>query len=95
MTASVSIYLNSDTGNSSTANWQSTNLVQLIGNNIHIVTNTATDNNDQLLRKIQQAARQIEKLGVKQAQLTGDNWLEHQQWAFALGFTCVGKFFLW
>ena len=91
MTASVSIYLNSDTGNSSTANWQSTNLVQLIGNNIHIVTNTATDNNDQLLRKIQQAARQIEKLGVKQAQLTGDNWLEHQQWAFALGFTCVGK----
>ncbi|MFB1016246.1 MAG: aminopeptidase PepB, partial [Alteromonadaceae bacterium] len=91
MTASVSIYLNADIGKSLMANWQSTNLVQLIGNNIHIVTNTAADNNDQLLRKIQQAARQIEKLGVKQAQLAGDNWHEHQQWAFALGFTCVGK----
>ena len=95
MTTSVLIYLNTDLDKTSTANWQTKNLVQLIGNDIYIDTNananTEANQQDQLLRKIQQAARKIETLGVSRAKLAGDNWHEHQQWAFALGFTCVDK----
>ena len=101
MTTSVLIYLNTVLDKTSTANWQNKNLVQLIGNAIYIDTNANTDTNtnaktdanqqDLLLREIQQAARKIETLGVTQATLAGDNWGEHQQWAFALGFTCVDK----
>ena len=42
-------------------------------------------------RKIQMAARKIEKLGIEHASLQGDAWDEASQWAFALGFSCVNK----
>ncbi len=90
MTTSVSIHLNSSTDNAPTSHWQTNNLVQFVGDELHIFCKPDLSN-EQLLRKIQQAARKIETLGVKQAKLVGDNWQEHQQWAFALGFTCVGK----
>jgi len=69
-------------------NWQRDNLIQFIDNDIVIFI----DNNEQYpLRNIQQAARKIEGLKVQRAVLTGDNWDEASQWAFVLGFTCVGK----
>jgi PepB aminopeptidase len=69
-------------------NWQADNLLQFSGNDIEIYL--ASDEKHPLL-KIQQAGRKIETLNVKHAQLVGDNWLEENQWAFALGFTCVDK----
>ncbi len=68
--------------------WQSNNLVQIIGDDI--VISLKEDNSDQL-RDVQKAGRQIEKMGVKQARLSGDDWNSDNQWTFALGFTCVGK----
>jgi len=69
-------------------NWQSDNLIQFVGNDIEIYIE---GDEHHFLRKIQQAARKIESLKVKKAILQGDNWDEATQWAFALGFTCVGK----
>jgi len=91
MTTSVSIYLTSKTDDSSTTSWQSNNSVQFIGDDIHIVIPLTANNGGESLRKIQQAARKIEGLGVVNAELSGDHWTEDQQWAFALGFTCVKK----
>lgn len=68
--------------------WQSDNLVQIIDESVVI---SSVNGNKRDLRAIQKAGRQIEKLGVKKARLSGDNWLEAEQWAFAQGFTCVGK----
>ena len=68
--------------------WQSDNLVQLIDDEIHICLNNTGESAPY---QIQKAARKIENLGVKHAKLCGDIWDEHTQWAFALGFTCVGK----
>lgn len=69
-------------------NWQSDNLVQFVENELHICLKGS---NKSPLRQIQKAARKVEKLGVKHARLTGENWDETTQWGFALGFTCVGK----
>lgn len=44
------------------------------------------------LRKIQQAARKIEGLGVQTVKLVGDCWCALSQWAFAQGFSKVGKY---
>jgi PepB aminopeptidase len=85
MSQTTKIYLKDA---STSTDWQSNNLVQFIGSDIHICLK---ENADYSVRKIQQAARKIEKLGVKKAELVGENWTETSQWAFALGFTCVGK----
>ncbi len=75
---------------SNTSDWQATNLVQFVDNDLHICLKNTTSN-EASLRQIQKAARKIEKLGVKHARLVGGNWTEASQWSFALGFTCVGK----
>jgi PepB aminopeptidase len=66
--------------------WQSKNLVQFVQDEIYIFVTEAN-----ALRQIQKAGRKIESLGLNQARLTGDLWDLDNQWAFALGFTCVGK----
>lgn len=68
--------------------WQNKQTVQISEDNIHVVV---SDNTAHRLRKIQQAARKIEELGVQSAELKGALWDVDSQWAFALGFTCVGK----
>ncbi len=69
-------------------NWQADNLIQFVDNDIEIYIK---DDELHPLRKIQQAARKIETLNVEHAVLVGENWSEANQWAFALGFTCVEK----
>ncbi len=69
-------------------NWQQDKLVQLVGDIIYIYLK---QDNEFVLRQIQAAARSIEKLGVEHAKLIGEQWELERQWAFALGFTCVGK----
>lgn len=83
--ASVSITL---TENNLTQGWQQGKSVQIVDDNIAIYIPKDSAHS---LRAIQAAARKIEKLGVAHATLTGDNWDEASQWAFALGFSCVGK----
>lgn len=78
------ILKNEDTSSS----WQSGNIVQFVGDDIHICLNSNILDD---LREVQKSARIIEKLGVKHARLMGDFWAEDTQWAFALGFTCVDK----
>lgn len=68
--------------------WQAENLIQFVESNIYIVVKLGTSDT---LRNIQKAARKIEGLKVTRPKLVGDSWDEHGQWAFALGFTCVGK----
>jgi len=68
--------------------WQAENLVQVVDDNIYVYLPKGINASH---RKIQQAARCIEKLGVSDAKLQGNNWNEASQWLFALGFTCVGK----
>ena len=68
--------------------WQAENLVQVVDDIIYVYLPQGIKAS---LRQIQQAARSIEKLGVSEAKLQGDNWDEASQWIFALGFTCVGK----
>lgn len=82
----ILLKLDSDVSNDSS--WQANNLVQIV--NDEIVVSIKASEQD-VLRKVQQAGRQAEKLGVKNAKISGDNWSFEQQWAFALGFTCVGK----
>lgn len=82
---STQIYLSSK---APTDNWQSDNVVQFVGDDVYVVVN---DDNRFPLRDIQKAARKIDGLGVKSPVLSGDNWTPAQQWAFALGFTCVNK----
>jgi PepB aminopeptidase len=88
MTTSVQakIYLNNQSNQ--TNSWQEKNLVQIHQDNINIFITA-----DELfpLRKIQEAARKIAGFNLEQATLAGDNWQEAEQWAFALGFTGVGK----
>jgi PepB aminopeptidase len=85
MTQVTNIYLSKQSNND---NWQSENLVQFVDNALYICLK---DSNRSSSRQIQKAARSIEKLGVKHARLSGENWQEGAQWSFALGFTCVGK----
>ncbi|WDE10984.1 aminopeptidase PepB [Thalassomonas haliotis] len=68
--------------------WQADNTVQIFKNEIHICLK---DGQELSLRDIQRAGRKIEGLGIDSAKLTGDLWTEESQWAFAMGFTCVGK----
>ena len=68
--------------------WQQEKTVQISNDNITIYL---PENVEFRLRKIQTAARKIEKLGVEHATLQGDAWDEASQWAFALGFSCVNK----
>lgn len=82
---SVSIILTHET---IATNWQSKKLVQIVEDEIYICI---SHNDSYPLRAIQQAGRKIEKLGIGVAKLQGDAWDETSQWAFALGFTCVGK----
>ena len=82
---SVSITLSE---NNLTAGWQQGKTVQIVDDNIAVYL---PKDASYPLRKIQAAARKIEKLGIAHASLTGDNWDEASQWAFALGFSCVGK----
>ncbi len=69
-------------------NWQAASQLSFQGDEISIFIEAENVSN---LRKIQQAGRKIEALGVKQVQLIGDNWCELSQWAFAQGFSKVGK----
>lgn len=83
--ASVSITL---VENSQAQGWQQGKTVQIGEDSIAVYLPKDTN---QPLRTIQAAARKIEKLGIAHATLTGDNWDEASQWAFALGFSCVDK----
>jgi len=85
MTQPVSIYLTYQT---QASNWQQDKLVQVCDDDIYIYLDKAKPFS---LRFIQKAGRQIEQLGIKQVKLSGENWQQDSQWAFALGFTCVGK----
>jgi len=85
MTQVANIILNT---NDTTTGWQAENLVQIVGDDIFISLKKA---DGQSLRQIQMAARKIEKMGLKHAKLIGEHWDEANQWAFALGFTCVGQ----
>ncbi len=68
--------------------WQQKNTVQVINDSIFIsIDKTETF----AFRKVQKAARTIEKMGVNSAKLVGDLWDMESQWAFALGFTCINK----
>jgi len=68
--------------------WQENNLIQIVDDTIFICIELSEKFP---LMKIQQAARNIEKLGVESAKLVGEHWDVDNQWAFALGFTCVEK----
>ncbi|WDE04532.1 aminopeptidase PepB [Thalassomonas viridans] len=68
--------------------WQADNPVQIFKNEIHICLK---EGQELSLRDIQKAGRKIEGLGIDVAKLSGDLWTEESQWAFAMGFTCVGK----
>lgn len=85
MSNSTSVYLAHST---KTQNWQTENLIQFIDDDIYIVVKKDAPN---FLRQIQKAGRKIEGLGVVKPSLKGENWEKNSQWAFALGFTCVGK----
>ena len=91
MSNTVNILLVTSADDTTSNNWQSNNLVQFVGDDIHVCIKTNANTGEVSLRKIQQAARKIEAAGVKVAKISGNNWSESQQWAFALGFTCVGK----
>jgi len=84
MANSTHIYL---TNEKPTSNWQADNLVQVNDDSIFVYF---ADDESFPLRAIQKAGRKIEGMGVKVAKLDG-SWSEDQQWAFALGFTCVDK----
>ncbi|WP_371376555.1 aminopeptidase PepB [Thalassotalea aquiviva] len=71
------------------SNWQSATQIGFEQDDIVIFVD---DVNRLDLRKIQQAGRKIESLGVKQAKLSGQHWCELSQWAFAQGFTKVGQY---
>jgi len=75
------------TTNAATSDWQSNNLVQLVDGNIYVMVGKDAPFS---LRDIQKAGRKVESMGVAHATLSGE-WTDEQQWAFALGFTCVGK----
>ena len=68
--------------------WQQGKTLQITNDNITIYLPQDTAYR---LRKLQMAARKIEKLDIEHALLTGDGWDESSQWAFALGFSCVNK----
>ncbi|GHF00505.1 aminopeptidase PepB [Thalassotalea profundi] len=85
MSSVTNIFL---TNNKSSSQWQNENLLQIIEDDIYIYLDKSFSSP---LKNIQRAARSIEKLGVKHACLKGDLWGIDSQWAFALGFTCVGK----
>lgn len=70
-------------------NWQANSSVSFNGDEIFIYV---PDKDLKDLRSIQKAGRKIEGLGVTTAQLTGDDWCEFSQWAFAQGFSKVGKY---
>ncbi|SEL20290.1 aminopeptidase B. Metallo peptidase. MEROPS family M17 [Colwellia chukchiensis] len=76
------------TTNNQTSGWQQDKTLQISNEGIAIYLE---QDSQFRLRKIQMAARSIEKLGVAHAQLAGDDWDEASQWAFALGFSCVNK----
>jgi len=84
MANSTNIYL---TNEKPTSTWQSDNLVQVSDDSIFVYL---ADDESFPLRTIQKAGRKIEGMGVKVAKLDG-RWSQDQQWAFALGFTCVDK----
>ncbi|OUS31820.1 aminopeptidase PepB [Thalassotalea sp. 42_200_T64] len=71
------------------SNWQSASNLSFNGDEISIYVD---GDNASHLRSIQKAGRKIEGLGVKNAKLSGDNWCESSQWAFAQGFSKVGKY---
>ena len=85
MTTSTAIFLSFE---APTKGWQSSNLVQIIDDQIHIFIQP-----DSLypLRDIQKAGRKIDGLGVKHITFAGENWGSNRQWALAMGFTSVGK----
>ncbi|XQW85515.1 aminopeptidase PepB [Thalassotalea piscium] len=85
MSSVTNIFL---TATQSSSQWQSDNLIQFVNDDIHIYLDESCATPLQIIQK---AARNIEKLGVKNARLQGDLWQVESQWAFALGFTCVGK----
>ena len=68
--------------------WQRDNLLQIVDNDIYIYLD---EKHQHPLNIIQKAGRSIEKLGVQHACLQGEQWQAEQQWAFALGFTCVSN----
>ncbi len=84
MTEAVSVELTHELSNS----WQKDSSVQIIEDRVFVYVKTSDNFAN---RTIQKAARKIEKLGVKVARLEGRLWDKNSQWAFALGFTCVGK----
>ena len=85
MTQVANIILSSTSTDTS---WQANNPVQVIKGDIFIVVD---DKHPHRLKLIQKAGRSIEKMGVVHARLIGEQWCQDTQWAFALGFTCVGK----
>jgi PepB aminopeptidase len=85
MTQGVLIYLSEEAVSDS---FDAGTKLSFNGGDIYIhIEGVAKDN----LRDIQKAARKIEGLGVKQAKLSGALWCLDSQWAFAQGFSCIGK----
>ncbi|MEW6997558.1 aminopeptidase PepB [Colwelliaceae bacterium BS250] len=70
-------------------NWQSASMLSFNNDEISIYVDGDSATN---LRNIQKAGRKVEGLGVAKVQLAGDNWCELSQWAFAQGFSKVGKY---
>lgn len=70
-------------------NWQSASTLSFNNDEISIYVDGDSAAN---LRNIQKAGRKVEGLGVAKVQLAGDNWCELSQWAFAQGFSKVGKY---
>ncbi|TKB45354.1 aminopeptidase PepB [Thalassotalea mangrovi] len=68
--------------------WQQSNPIVIKDDKIFV---RVSDPSNPDLREIQQAGRKVESLGVETAQLAGVHWSENAQWAFAQGFTKVGK----
>ena len=85
MSLPVNIFL---TQTSKAEGWQASKTEQFIGNDIYLFLPAETP---YLLRAIQHSARKIEQQGIDKIKLVGDQWNEATQWAFAMGFTCVGK----
>ncbi|WP_206483289.1 aminopeptidase PepB [Thalassotalea sp. G2M2-11] len=85
MTQVVSVEL---TFEQQTQDWQQDKLIQIVGDVVYIYLEKTQEHQ---LRQIQKAGRNIEKMGIAHARLVGQHWDIDSQWAFALGFTCVGK----
>lgn len=81
MSSALSVYLTNTLPNSYLAE---TALVAFKDDAAHIVIG---DNEDENLRRIQKAGRQLDTQGVKLISVQGSGWDKERQWALSLGYT--------